>query len=116
MSHISKHDTKEEGERNTSEDSGVNFLVHGDTIGVDNLLESPSEVIVFYVSGWLDCVVTESLKVCGGVCLQCLSNLLFVGNWTPEESNVSTSTLSHVIEGMIKCFFLCNEPFVDFKS
>lgn len=45
MHDITEHDTKEEGESHTSEDSRVDFLESWDTISVDDLLEGPGEFI-----------------------------------------------------------------------
>jgi hypothetical protein len=45
MAHITKHHSEEEGESDACEDGRVNFLVHGDTIGVNNFLETIGEII-----------------------------------------------------------------------
>lgn len=45
MTHISEHDTEEEGEGDTGENSRVNFFIRGNTIGVHNFLESPCEIV-----------------------------------------------------------------------
>jgi hypothetical protein len=45
VTHISKHDTEQEGEGNYTKDWRVYFFVVGYTVGIDNFLEYPSELI-----------------------------------------------------------------------
>jgi hypothetical protein len=61
-------------------------------------------------------MVAESFKVSCRVLLKGLSDSLFFSDWTPKEPNVSASTLSHIVKGVVESFFFSNEPFVDFKS
>jgi hypothetical protein len=112
VSHITKHDSEKERESNTSKNSWVDFLVHGDTISVHNFLESPCELIGLDVGGWLNSVVAESLEVGSRVLLEYFPDFTFLGNWTPEEANIGTSTRSHVVERMIESLFFGNEPLV----
>ena len=98
MTHVSEHDTEKEWERDAGKHSWVSFLVHGDTIGVDDLLEGSSEFISFEIGGGSDCMIVKSFKVGCGVLRKSLSNLFFISNGGPEESNVGSSTLSHVVE------------------
>jgi hypothetical protein len=41
MAHVTKHNSKQERECNSSENSRINLFVHWYTIGVDDLLEWP---------------------------------------------------------------------------
>jgi hypothetical protein len=52
MHDISEHDSEEKWERNASEHRWVHFLVTGDTISINNLLEKRSEFIGLE-KGWL---------------------------------------------------------------
>ena len=97
MTHISEHHTKEEGEGNYSKDSGVGLFVIGNTISVYNFLKCPCKLIVFKVCGRNDCMVAESLEVCSMELQEFFSDKFFISYWTPEEANVSTSTLSHCV-------------------
>lgn len=47
MADITEHHTEQEGESHDREDSRVDFLVHRNTVGVDDLLEDISKVIRF---------------------------------------------------------------------
>jgi hypothetical protein len=113
VTHITEHDTEQEREGDTSEDSGVDFFVHGDTISVDDLLEGPCELVSLEVSRRFNSVVTKSLIVSCGVVLENLSDLWLLLNRAPEETNVSSSTLFHLVEGMVESLFFGNEPFVN---
>jgi len=66
MSNITKHDTEQEWESNNSKDCWVYFLIHWDTIGVNDLLESISELIRFDISRWGNWMILKSLEIgCG---------------------------------------------------
>ncbi len=54
---IAEHDTEQEGERDTRENCWIYFFVDGNTVSVDNFLESPCEFIVPEESWWFDCVL-----------------------------------------------------------
>ena len=73
MSHISKHDSKEEWESDTSKDRRIDLFVHWDTVGVNNLLEWPREVICLDVGRWCDIMSFEFLKISSRMGLQYLS-------------------------------------------
>jgi len=45
MTNITKHNTKQEWESNDSKYRWIYFLIHGDTIGVNDFLENTSEFI-----------------------------------------------------------------------
>lgn len=97
MTHISEHDTKQEGERNNGKYSRVYLFVHWNTIGVDNLLESKSKFIAFNIGRRLNSMVAESLEVSGRIVLKDFSDLTFVCNRAPEESNICTSSWLHIV-------------------
>jgi hypothetical protein len=59
-------------------------------------------------------MITKSFEVSGRILLKLFPDDFFISNGTPEETDVGTSTLSHVIQSMIKCLFLGYKPFVDF--
>lgn len=98
MTQITKHYTKQEWERHASKDCWIDFLIHGNTIGVDNFLESPCEFIRLNVSWWLNGMVIEPFEVSSRVLLKYISNFAFFCDWTPEETNIGTSTSLHVVE------------------
>lgn len=52
MNDITEHDTKEEGECHNGKDSRVDFFVIWDSIGINDLLESPCHFIGLKVSGF----------------------------------------------------------------
>jgi hypothetical protein len=116
MTHITEHDTEQEGESHTGKYSRVNFLVHGNTISVNDFLEGPCELISFKVSRRLDSMVTKSLIVRSGIVLKNFPDLRLLFNGAPEEANVGGLTLLHLVEGMIESLFLGNEPLVDLES
>jgi hypothetical protein len=116
VTHITEHDSKEEGEGDLGEDGGVDFLVHGDTIGVHNLLERPCEVVDFDVSGRLNCVVSELLEVSGGVVLQDFLDSGLVIIWRPEVADVGVATNLEVVQLEVEVLLLGNEPLVDFEG
>ena len=49
MSVVTKHNTKEEGERHNCERSRVGFLVVGNAVSVDYLLEEESHIVALDV-------------------------------------------------------------------
>lgn len=49
MSVVTKHNSKEKGERHNCERSRVGFLVVGNTVSIDNLLEEESHVVALDV-------------------------------------------------------------------
>lgn len=51
MSNISEHNTELKREHTNTENTRVDFLISGHTIGVNDVLESSSEFIGFEVSG-----------------------------------------------------------------
>lgn len=51
VTHVSKHDAKEEGESHTSIDSWIDLFVGGHSISVDNLLVDVGELVSFHKSG-----------------------------------------------------------------
>lgn len=67
MSNITKHDTKQEWESYHCENSWVDFLVHGNTISVNDFLEDIRELVCLDVSRWLNGVVLESLEISGWI-------------------------------------------------
>lgn len=98
MTHITEHDTKQEGERNNGEHGRVHLFVHWNTISVDNLLESKGKFIAFNVGRRFNSMVTESLEVSRRIVLKYFSDLAFVGNGAPEESNISTCSWFHIVQ------------------
>jgi hypothetical protein len=64
MADISKHNTEQEGEGHNCEHSRVDFLVHRDTVGINNLLEDLCKSICFDISWGNDSVVLKSFEVC----------------------------------------------------
>lgn len=45
MTHVSKHDGKEEGEKDDRKGARVDFAVAGDAVGVDEALEAGGELV-----------------------------------------------------------------------
>lgn len=101
MSNITKHDTEQEWESYYGKYSRIDFLVHRDTIGVNDLLESSSELIWLDVCGWCNSVIFKSLKVSSGVVLEYFSDLSLLETGAPEISNVGSLTLSHIVQSVI---------------
>ena len=52
MTDITKHHSKQEGEGHDGEDSRVDLLEHGDSVGIHNFLEGKCEIISLDI-GWL---------------------------------------------------------------
>mmetsp|Transcript_3507 Transcript_3507/g.5329 ORF Transcript_3507/g.5329 Transcript_3507/m.5329 type:complete len:687 (-) Transcript_3507:294-2354(-) len=52
VANVTKHDTKEEGEGDDGKGRGVDLLVAGHTVRVDELLELLGELVGLVVSGW----------------------------------------------------------------
>lgn len=98
MTHISVHDTKQKWESNHGKDSRVDFFVHRNTIGINDLLEWHSKLVSLDMSGWLDGVVLVPLEVSCRVLSQHVPDLWLVLVGTPEVSNVSCLSLSHVVK------------------
>lgn len=59
MTNITKHDTEQEWERNTSEDSWVNFLVGWNSVSVDNLLIGPGKLVSLEMGWRLDTMAVD---------------------------------------------------------
>ena len=116
MTHISEHDSEQEWEGDLREYGWVDFLIHGHSIGVDDLLKGECEVVNLDVGGWLDGVAGELLEVGGGMVDQDLSDpvLLFIG--TPEIPNVGGGACLHEIDLSVDVFLLGDEPLVDFQG
>lgn len=53
MPDVSKHDSEEEGEDRNSEKAGVDFLIPGNTVSVDDFLERGCEFVDFEIGRWL---------------------------------------------------------------
>lgn len=51
MPNITKHDSEKEGESDDGEETRIDFLIGGDTIGIDDALETLSE-LVGTMEGW----------------------------------------------------------------
>lgn len=51
MHHVTEHDPKQEGEHDDGEETGVDLLVAGNTVGIHDLLERAREVIEVEVGG-----------------------------------------------------------------
>lgn len=112
MTHISEHDTEEEGEGYASKNGWVNLLVHGHTISVDDFLESPCEFVSLEVGRGLDVVAVESFELCCGVALEHFSDVDLIFDRAPKEADVGSLTLLHVVYGVIEGLFLSYKPFV----
>jgi hypothetical protein len=63
MAHIAEHNSEKEWESNDSKDSRVNFFMHGNTIGINDLLENLSKVIRFNVGRRLYVMIFKSLQI-----------------------------------------------------
>jgi glucose-6-phosphate isomerase len=50
---ITEHDSEQEGECDNREDSWVDFPVAGDTVSIDNSLETAEKFVCSVVSWWL---------------------------------------------------------------
>ena len=116
MANITEHHTEQEGESHDREDSGVDFFVHGNTVGVDNLLEDISKVIRFKVSGRLYGVVLKPFNGSSWICSQFLPQIIFSVTGAPEVTNVGSVPLPHLVDARIDSLLLGNEPFVHFES
>lgn len=115
MTQISEHHSEQEGESNLSENCGIDFLVHGDTIGIDDFLEGESKVIDLDIGGWLDGVVGEFLEVSGGEVLEDFLDglLIFIG--TPEIPDVGSVSCFHQVQLHVQVLFFRHEPLVHFQ-
>jgi hypothetical protein len=77
MCDVTKHHSEEEWEGDTCEDSRIDFLVHRDTICVDNLLKAPGEIVRLDVSGRRDAMAVELLEVSCWMSLKFFSKSCF---------------------------------------
>ena len=63
MCDVPKHHSEKEGEGDACKNGRIDFLVHRDTICVDNLLEAPSEVIGLDEGRGRNVVLKELLEI-----------------------------------------------------
>lgn len=91
MSHISKHNSKQERESDLSENGWINFFVHWDTISIHNFLERHGELIDLNIGRWFDSVASELFEICSWVGLENFFDSVFFFIWTPEISYVHIS-------------------------
>ena len=63
MANITKHDTEKEGEGHHCENSRIDFLIVGYTIGINDLLEDPSNIISAEQRRWLDAMIMNNLEL-----------------------------------------------------
>ena len=90
--------------------------MHGNSIGIDNLLENFSKLIRFDVSGRLDGVIFKSLQIGWSESSQVRSKLLFFLARAPEIADVHSFALLHQVNAAIDRSFFGNKPFVDLKT
>lgn len=98
MADITEHHTEQEGESYDREDCRVNFLVHRNTIGVDDLLEDVREVIRLNVCGRLYGMVLKSFNGSSRVCPEFLPQIFFSITGAPEVTYVSSIPLPHLVD------------------
>ena len=122
MHDISKHDTKEERERNYGEYSRVDLLVIGNTIGVHNLLEHPDEVVGFehrwlfqswdVLSGFLVVQASDAFVV--NDALEFVAQVVKLRN--PNESVEEYSILNEHVKICVDNLLLHDEDLVNLKD
>jgi len=59
-------------------------------------------------------MVLESLEISSGILTKDISYLVFIFIGSPEVTDVCRLTLAHVVQAMIKSFFLGDKPLVNF--
>lgn len=62
MANISKHNTKQEGESNSSKYTWINFFVSWDTISIYYLLEYTCELIHSKQTRWSDSMIINNFE------------------------------------------------------
>ena len=120
MAIISKHNGKEEWECHHWECWGVCLTVHGHSISVGNLLESPHNIVHFEVGRRLYLmrfVVIWSPRLKLGRCKdgKFLSKSFWQCYGNPNESNISFFTTLHHVQGCVNSLFFCYEHKHNFK-
>jgi hypothetical protein len=116
VTNITKHNTKQEGESDTSKDSRVHFFVGRNTIGVDNFLEGPCESIISEQARRFHMMVNNH---CEGwnfniyVLFLDFSHLIIdfrlVRSWNPTVSMEELIILLKLIKTCIESFLLVQE-------
>ena len=114
MAYITEHHSKQEWERHDREHRWVYFFVGGDSVGIDNLLEGPSEVVDLEMSGRLDSmlVLLDTPGRCEGA--QVLEDVLLVVARRPEISDVHRSTLFELVQRVEERLLLGHVPSENF--
>jgi hypothetical protein len=116
VAHISEHYSEQERERNASENCGVEFLVHGNSVSVDDLLVDPGVVVGLDEGGRSDVMVVEWLELGGRVVLEHVSDDVFLVGGAPEVSHVAALGLLHHVHGVVEGLLLGHEPLVDLQG
>lgn len=62
MANVTEHNSEQERERDALENSGVDFFVQWDAVGVRNLLENPGELVELEERRWLNVVVVVGVE------------------------------------------------------
>jgi hypothetical protein len=123
MTNISEHDTEQEWEGHTGEDSWVNFFVSGDAVCVDDYLEDLGEFILSEETGSLHVVVVNNGE--GGLLDVLLSllhlfhsilHVLIVCRGHPRESEVDSVLFFEFVQTGIEGLFFMEEDFKNFKK
>jgi hypothetical protein len=97
MADIAKHDSEEEGEYLNCKDSGVDFLVTGYSVGIDDLLEGGCELVDFEVGGGFGVGVGGPEGHKRGQ--QLVEQSYFFG-WYPNGTNHDAVGFLHGVEGL----------------
>lgn len=106
MPNVSEHNTEEEREGDARKESRVNLLVARDTVGVNDFLESPSEIVQLEVRGghsiwirttWLELPRRKRVKLLLHT-PQCAFYLHFSILWNPQRSAKDAASHLHIIE------------------
>ena len=93
MTHISKHDSKLEGESDTSENCGVDFFIIWHTISINDLLKGPDAVITSERGGRCKRGVVNYIDLrsfdifVSWQILDRVLNILDLEYWSPEEAD-----------------------------
>ena len=113
MTHITKHHSEEEWERNDRKWYRVSLLISWNTIGVNDQLPRSRELILFK-EGWLwNIMVFIEHHFCGSLVLKFISNLILVFIWCPEETDENVVLSLHHVQVLIESLFLGQEHFVN---
>jgi hypothetical protein len=120
VTHISEHDTEEEGEGHTGKDCWVNFFVGRNTICIDDFLESPCESIDPEHARWLDVMLQDQseggnfhIDVLLPDFLQIFVDLGLVSSGDPAVPMEESALLLKLVETGIEGLLLIEEELIE---